>query len=306
MPPSEYAVRAGPTVEVNGLSKKYGSVLAVEGVSFTLNPGTITALVGPNGAGKSTLIALMLGIAQPTTGQVQMCGVPAQSAQARRLRAFTLQDSFFPYLLSPRECLRFIGTCYGQAGAGSGEVALLDARELSARRLRMMSGGQRRKVLIAAALEAPPPVLLLDEPTAMLDTDSKRAFWLRVLALCQQGKTIFFTSHNLDEVERHSDRILLMSGGRITHNGTLASISELAGESVVQFSTSAALKAQSLLAARGIRVHMQGETLEFATKEPESALADLFAGAVPVRGLTVQKPSLQVFLDRVGRLQERA
>ncbi len=303
---SESPTFVQPSLEAKGLSKHFGAIPAVNDVSFSLFPGSITALVGPNGAGKSTLIALLLGIAHPTAGRAMIGGVSALSPRARQLRAFALQDSFFPYLLSPRECLRFIGTCYRQPDAGAQAPALLTARELSARRLRAMSGGQRRKVLIAAALEAPPDVLVLDEPTAMLDTDSKRAFWQRVVELRDKGKTIFFTSHNLDEVERQADRILLMSGGRLAHDGTLASISTLTSESTLRFSTSVTEQASNVLRAHGIVARVEGETWEFASANPEKVLADLFACGVPLRGLTVQKPSLQECLHNADLLKDSA
>jgi ABC-2 type transport system ATP-binding protein len=283
----------------------YGRTEVLKGVSFDIRPGCIAALVGPNGAGKSTLISLMLGLLQPQVGQVLICGEKGESSHARRRRAFVLQDSFFPYLLPPKDCLRLFAAAYGGVLHNFSAEGFLTKHESNAKRLRDLSGGQRRKILIAAALQCPVDVYILDEPTAMLDAESRHAFWRYIVKLRDMGKTIFFTSHNMEEVEKQADRILLMSKGQIAHDGSLASVGKLLEISRVQFDVLPPNTAvEPILSKWSVNAPLvKGHTWQVFTREPEGLLSELIRQQIDFGRLLVQRPSLQECLDQSGLLQ---
>ncbi|MFY7926198.1 MAG: ABC transporter ATP-binding protein [Aquidulcibacter sp.] len=289
---------------MTSLDKSYGATRVLQGLSFSLQPGSITALVGANGAGKSTLISILLGLTRSTAGEASIHGYPVTSGEARVRRAFVLQDAFFPYLLSPQDCLRFARSCYAKAHTGVEPGQLLTQRELSARSLRELSGGQRRKVLIAAALIVPADLFILDEPTAMLDAESRRDFWRVILHLREAGKTILFSSHNFNEVERQADRVLLLNGGRVVKDGPLSSVGEALRFSVMRFSIDSPDGDVSAILSRwGAISSSDGRRWEVLTDRPEPMLAELFANGAALHGLTVEQPSLEDSLVHTKMLE---
>ena len=212
-------------IEVRSLTKQFGGVTAIDDISFTVDIGSMTALLGANGAGKTTTIAILLGLVLPSAGTVTVLGHDMRRHRYRALARMNFSSPYFdlPQRLTVRENLSVYARLYGvpQIPARIATLAAeLDFEGLIDRPFRGLSSGQKTRVLLAKALLNDPELLLLDEPTASLDPDS--ADWIRTyLKRFQQrtGATILLASHNMNEVERLCDTVLIMQRGRIADRG---------------------------------------------------------------------------------------
>ena len=213
-----------PAVTVDQLVKTYGATRAVDGISFALAAGSITALLGGNGAGKTTTIAMILGLVMPTSGGVRVLGaeMPRQRYQVLHRMNFESPYIDMPHRLTVRQNLSVFGKLYGVAGLKQRIdelAAALDLRDFLDRRTGQLSAGQKTRVALAKALINQPDLLLLDEPTASLDPDT--ADWVRGHLEAfrrRRGAAILLASHNMGEVERLCDRVIMMRAGRIVHD----------------------------------------------------------------------------------------
>ena len=212
-------------VSVQGLSKEFGSVKAVDGLTFDLDYGGIVALLGGNGAGKTTTIAMLLGLLLPTSGTVHALGADMTRDRYRALGRMNFSSPYveLPGRLTAEENLLVYARLYGVAHAGRYVRALAEALELSPllkQRTRTLSAGQKSRLALAKALVNEPQLLLLDEPTASLDPES--AEWVRgylAAYVKRTGATILLASHNMLEVERLCRDVLMMKDGRLVDRG---------------------------------------------------------------------------------------
>ena len=217
-----------PAVAVDQLVKAYGATRAVDGISFALAEGSITALLGGNGAGKTTTIAMILGLVMPTSGGVRVLGaeMPRQRYQVLHRMNFESPYIDMPHRLTVRQNLTVFGRLYAVAdlaGRIADLAAQLDLAEFLDRPAGKLSAGQKTRVALAKALINQPDVLLLDEPTASLDPDT--ADWVRERLerfRKRHGATVLLASHNMAEVERLCERVIMMKRGRIEDDDTPA------------------------------------------------------------------------------------
>ena len=219
-----------PVLDVRDVVKRFGTVTAVDGVSFAVGAGEVVGLLGPNGAGKTTTLHMVLGLVTPDAGQVRLFGEPFQgdrSALLGRLN-FAAGDVSLPGALTVEENLRVFARLYGVADAGARVdrlVAELDLEALRQRPVRVLSSGQQTRVQIAKALINDPELLVLDEPTASLDPDvGDRVRELLLRLARDSGRAMLITSHNMVEIERMCDRIHFMAAGRIVATGSAAEL----------------------------------------------------------------------------------
>jgi ABC-2 type transport system ATP-binding protein len=211
-----------PVISVRGLTKLYGSHKAVAGIDFEVRRGEIFAFLGPNGAGKTTTVEILEGFRPRTAGQVTVLGQdPATAGGAWRDRVgVVLQESEPETDLSVRECLALYAGFY-TAPRDIGETIELVGLTARANALATrLSGGQRRRLDFALALIGDPELIFLDEPTTGFDPSARRAAWEVIAGLRELGKTIFLTTHYMDEAEYLADRITIISGGQIVAEGT--------------------------------------------------------------------------------------
>ncbi|MCT8973255.1 ABC transporter ATP-binding protein [Microbaculum marinisediminis] len=212
-------------IAVDRLTKRYGEVTAVDGISLTIAPGSVTGLLGGNGAGKTTTIAMLMGLVLPTSGTVRVLGVDMLRARHRVLHRINFQSPYvdMPMRLTVRQNLTVFGRLYGLDRLRDRIAALaedLDLSHLLDRPCGRLSAGQKTRVSLAKALINKPELLLLDEPTASLDPDT--ADWVRGHLegyRKRRGATILLASHNMPEVERMCGRVLMMKAGRIVDDG---------------------------------------------------------------------------------------
>ncbi len=210
-----------PAIEVERLVKIYKDAPAVDGVSFAIAPGSITGLLGGNGAGKTTTIAMIMGLLTPTSGSVTVLGVPMPDQRYRVLQRMNFESPYveMPMRLTIRQNLKVFGMLYGVRNLAErieelGEA--FDLTELLDRPTGKLSAGQKTRVSLAKSLINSPELLLLDEPTASLDPDT--ADWVRshLERYCRERRaTILLASHNMAEVERLCERVIIMKQGRI-------------------------------------------------------------------------------------------
>ncbi len=209
-------------VHIQGLSKRYGQQLVVDGLDLTIRRGECLALLGPNGAGKTTTLRMLLGLTPPSRGQIRVLGlpVPAQGRAARRRTGvvpqldnldpdFTVRENLLSYAsyfgLRPREVADRVESLMA--------FAELEARAESP--IHALSGGMKRRLTLARALVNDPDLLVLDEPTTGLDPQARQHIWERLHRLQQQGRTLLLTTHYMEEAERLADRAAIMDGGRL-------------------------------------------------------------------------------------------
>lgn len=222
---SENAIRAGKLV------KHFGSIPAVNGVSFSVEAGTLFSLLGINGAGKTTTIRLLTGLLKPDSGQAEICGYPAGSPEAARIIGLSPQETSTAGNLTVRENLIMTAKIYGFRDAvrrADDIIERLGLNEYAGRRSKLLSGGLRRRLSIGMGIVTEPKVLFLDEPTLGLDVLARRELW-RFIEELKQSMTVVLTTHYMEEAENLSDRIAVMTGGTVKAEGTLAELREIGG-----------------------------------------------------------------------------
>jgi len=219
-----------PAIAVDRLVKRYATSPAVAGVTFSLSPGSVTGLLGGNGAGKTTTIAMIMGLVTPTSGTVRVLGVEMPRQRYRVLHRMNFESPYvdMPMRLTVRQNLTVFGRLYGVAQLRERIAELagdLDLTDLLDRPTGKLSAGQKTRVALAKALVNRPEILLLDEPTASLDPDT--ADWTRARLeryRAERGATVLLASHNMAEVERLCERVIIMKKGRIEDDDTPAAL----------------------------------------------------------------------------------
>ncbi len=212
----------GPVIRVQGLEKRYGEHEAVRGIDLEVHRGEIFAFLGPNGAGKTTTVEILEGFRQATDGSVEVLGQDPWCAPGswRARLGIVLQESGAEPGLTTRECVALYAGYYPAPRNIDETLALVGLSEQAAERAAKLSGGQRRRLDVALALIGDPELIFLDEPTTGFDPSARRAAWEVVEGLRRLGKTIFLTTHYMEEAERLADRIAVIASGRIVAEGT--------------------------------------------------------------------------------------
>lgn len=303
----------GVIVAVRDLRKRYGAVEALRGVSFEVAQGSIFGLLGPNGAGKTTTVECLLGLRQPDSGEIEVCGLDAQrnprDVKARigaALQTTALQDR-----LTPREALQLFGTFYPNPDSPGNLLERFALNEKADAPFESLSGGQRQRLALALAFLNRPEVVFLDEPTTGLDPESRRDLHEEILRLKQGGHTVLLTTHQLDEAERLCDEVAIVHRGKILASGSPRNLAAgFSGRHRVE-ATALHAPAPDLVAGFG---GADGATvienrIQFLTDRPEEEVARLLrrlaeSGNRLVR-LQVDQGSLEeVFLQVVRPSQE--
>jgi ABC-2 type transport system ATP-binding protein len=307
--PSPSAAAEQPAVEVKAVVKKYPKVEALKGIDLTVGRGEMFALLGPNGAGKTTLFSILATLRAPSSGSARVLGrdVVTERDAIRREMGIVFQEPAIEQRLSGGDNLYLMGLLYGHTMSGArkraGEILeQLGITDIAGRLARELSGGQRRKLELARALVTDPKILFLDEATLGLDVDARRLFWGQIRGLADSGRTVFFTTHYMEEAEV-ADRIALIDSGRIVALGTPSELKARVGGGVVTLTTDDDAKARAWLVEKGFSVEAGGQAITLIHADPAAVLPDLLRN-LPVRVLRaeVHAPSLEdVFLKLTGR-----
>ncbi|HVA09410.1 MAG TPA: ABC transporter ATP-binding protein [Acidimicrobiales bacterium] len=294
--------RDSVAISVSGLTMHYRQQEVVKGIDFTVQRGEVFAFLGPNGAGKTTTVEIMEGFRSRSGGEVKVLGVDPQGASPawRDRVGVVLQSSVPEPDLNVREIIDLYAGFYSNPRPTAEILALTGLADQAMTRNGRLSGGQQRRLDVALALVGDPDVLFLDEPTTGFDPAARRAAWATIAGLKELGKTIFLTTHYLEEAEQLADRIAVISAGSIVATGTP---SDLGGRdrqaSAVRFELRPAASPDEL--DERVRILDDGR-LEFSTNDPARDLYDLVGWATArgarVERLEVIRPSLeQIYLD---------
>jgi ABC-2 type transport system ATP-binding protein len=285
------------------VSKSYGSVPAVRSLDLAIDAGQTVALLGPNGAGKSTSIALLLGLAKPDAGQVRVAGREPDAAVAAGLVGAMLQDGALVPGLTVGELIDFVRGLYPEPLGRDEVLALAGLTDLAGRRADRLSGGQTQRVRFAVAIAGAPRLLVLDEPTAAMDVESRRAFWASMRAYAAGGRTILFATHYLEEADENADRVVVMARGQVVGDGTAAEIKALAGASTIRFTIGEQRAAGLDLLPGVVGVEIHGTAALLRTTDADATVQALYQSGLRVRGLEVRAADLEsAFLDLTADL----
>ena len=295
-------------LRVRDLRKTYGSVRAVDGVSFAVEEGTIFSLLGPNGAGKTTTVEILEGLRIPDSGEIELFGEKVTRvgpAQKARLGVLLQEGAFEPYL-QVREVLALFSAFFPKSRPPAELLALVGLTEKARALVRTLSGGQKQRLALAVALLNDPELLFLDEPTSGLDPQARHHVWDILRDLRAQGKTIFLTTHYMEEAEALSDWVCIMDHGRIIAEGTPRDlVSRFGPATFVEFE----LPSRFLSALSGRfpgKIRADGERVLLEVQDLTQDLSALLSWAaergLSLRNLLVRQPNLEdVFLALTGR-----
>lgn len=212
---------APPAIAVESVTKRFGALTAVNNLSLTIQQGQVLALLGPNGAGKTTLLDMVLGFTQPNQGNIQVFGITPKRAAAEGKVGAVLQDGGLLDDLTVAETIRMIAACHHWHVPLDEVMQRAGVTGFAHRKVKKCSGGQQQRLRFALALLTDPQLLILDEPTAGLDATARQDFWATMHAEAKRGRTIVFATHYLREADDYADRVVLMSQGTVTADGTV-------------------------------------------------------------------------------------
>jgi ABC-2 type transport system ATP-binding protein len=287
----------GPVVSFENVSKHYGSLRAVDGLSLDLRAGETVALLGPNGAGKSTSLDMLLALRKPTSGKIRMFGSdPYHAVKTGRVGAMLQSGGLMPEVtvlelvtlvtgLQPRP--EPIATTLRRAGIES----------IADQRVDKLSGGQTQRVRFALAIVGQCDLIVLDEPTTAMDVETRRRFWASMKEEVSEGKTLLFATHYLEEADQAADRILVINRGRLLADGTPAEIKQRAGAKRISFRLDN-VSEPFLLGLPGIvSVDVRGDVIQIQSSDSDATLYGLLDAGYRPRELEVGSLGLeQAFL----------
>jgi ABC-2 type transport system ATP-binding protein len=286
-------------VEVTGLRKSYGAVLAVDGIDLRIEEREVVALLGPNGAGKTTTVEILEGYRARDGGDVRVLGYdPASGGRSYRERiGIVLQEAGFEDQFSVRELLRLQAGCYPHPRSVDDAIDMVGLVDKADARVKTLSGGQRRRLDLALGIIGEPEVLFLDEPTTGFDPSARRRAWDLVDRLRDLGTTILLTTHYMDEAEHLADRVVVLAHGRVVADGTPQRLAADAGaETVISFRLPAGVEVDGLPRIGGAPT-LAGSTVELRSTAPTADVNALTRWAldrgVELVDLRLARPGLE-------------
>jgi ABC-2 type transport system ATP-binding protein len=292
-------------IEVRDLRKAYGDLQAVRGVSFEVKRGEVFCLLGPNGAGKTTIVEILEGYRTRTGGQAQVLGIdPATGARALHEQVgIVLQACGVQPDLSVYELVEMYGRYHVRQRPVDEVIDLVELTEKREVRAKDLSGGQRRRLDLALALVGDPELIFLDEPTTGFDPAARRQAWSTIRSLCQLGKTVFLTTHFMDEAQFLADRVAVMRGGQIIASGRP---DELGGRDLrpaeIRFVMPAGVGLEDVPEVPFERRSVEGDRVLISTREPVRAAQIVTTWAVDraleLGRFSVTQPTLEdIYLE---------
>jgi ABC-2 type transport system ATP-binding protein len=307
-----------PAIACRGLTKRYGTVVALDGLDLDVPVGTVFGFLGPNGAGKTTTLRLLTSMARASTGTGSVAGLPIGDGSANRagLIGYLDQDPRFHGWMHGRDLLQLVGRLYGMDGSDLAAridevLGLVDLAEAADRQIGGYSGGMRQRLGLAQAILNRPPVLLLDEPVSALDPEGRRDM-LSVIGELGRSSTVVFSTHILNDVERVCDRVAILDRGRLVTEDRVHDLLAAYAKPVFAVEPLGDDAARTALAASlqqrpGVTsVDVQHGVIRISVRNADAAARDLLmaiaAQPTPIVRFERQRPTLEdVFLQLVGR-----
>jgi len=292
-------------ISVRGLRKSYGGNEAVAGIEFEVGAGEVFGFLGPNGAGKTTTIEILEGYRERSGGEVSVLGVdPGAPTRAWRERVgLVLQECELDPLWTVREAVCLFARFYSRPRDVEETIDLVGLGEKRDARIGTLSGGQKRRADVALGIVGDPDLIFLDEPTTGFDPGARREAWNMIEGLKALGKTVFLTTHYMDEAQHLADRVAILRSGRIVAQGSTQEIAGTIGRStVIAFELDGKLTVEEVRSTLGGGVAAAGSQVEVQSNDPQRDLYRLLAVAeqrdAELHGLEVRRPNLEdVFLE---------
>lgn len=285
-------------LRIEGLSKRYGQVVAVDDVSFSIPEGSCFGLLGPNGAGKTTTIEIMEGITAPSAGRVLFRGQPI-GKDFRSKVGIQFQSTALPEFITVKETIALFSAFYENPRPLEELVELCSLADILERDNQKLSGGQRQRMLLALAIVPRPEVVFLDEPTTGLDPQARRNFWDLIGRIKAEKTTVILTTHYMDEAELLCDRIAIMDHGRILEIDTPGSLLDKHFEGALIHLPYDGCCSDALESFEGLVIHE--DFLELQTTTLDQSLKDLLTARIDLTGLSIHKPNLEdLFIKLTG------
>jgi ABC-2 type transport system ATP-binding protein len=284
-----------PAFRFDQVVRRYGSVVAVDHLNVQVERGEMVALLGPNGAGKSTSIAMLLGLLDPDEGSIEVMGTSPRRAMARGVVGAMLQQSGgngLPHGERVGAVLEMVRHLYRHPSPMDLIVERAGIGGLLGRQTQRLSGGQAQRVRFAVAIAGAPELLFLDEPTAAMDIDSRRAFWEVIGELGRQGLTIVFATHHMEEAD-HAGRVVVINHGRVVADGPGATLKAAVAIRRLRFATSCADQGR-LDRLEGVTdVEMRGGGVTLNSLDADATVCDLVRSGIEFRDLEVTGARLE-------------
>lgn len=286
-----------PVVRFENVTKRYGPVRAVDGLSLALHPGETVALLGPNGAGKSSTLDLLLGLRPADSGSVSLFGTtPREAVAAGRVGAM-LQSGGLMEDVTVRELVALGCALHPRPHPVDEVLARAGVAEIAGRTVNKLSGGQEQRVRFALATAGHSDLIVLDEPTTGMDVTARQAFWATMREQAAQGRTVLFATHYLEEADAIADRVLVLNKGRLLADGTAAEIKARAGARKVSFDLDGDLDGddaldpvdeQMLRALPALTAYERhGATVRLQSRDADATVHALYALGLRPRNLEV-------------------
>jgi ABC-2 type transport system ATP-binding protein len=283
------------------VSKKYGDLEAVKGISLAIELGEVVAMLGPNGAGKTTCISMLLGLRKPTSGTARLFGLNPTDMRARSRTGVMLQESGVPQVLKVSEMIDLFRSYYPSPMPTTRVIELAGLEEKASSQNKDLSGGQRQRLYFALAICGDPDLIFLDEPTVGLDVESRRAFIASIKGFIASGKTIVLTTHYLEEADELAKRVVVVDHGRVIADASPDEIKAKVVGRKVTFTSTRPLTPADLEGLPITASEIKERRHMLVTGEPEALLRELFRRGVEISDLEVTRAGLEeAFLSLTG------
>jgi ABC-2 type transport system ATP-binding protein len=299
------ATATGTVVGFDQVTKTYGNVRAVDGLTLELHPGETVALLGPNGAGKSTTLDLLLGLKHADTGSVRVFGTsPRDAIVAGRVGAM-LQSGGLMDEVTVAELVKLGCALHPKPYKVSDVLARAGISQIADRKVNKLSGGQAQRVRFALATAGDSDLIVLDEPTTGMDVSARQAFWATMREQADQGRTVLFATHYLEEADAIADRVLVLHRGRLLADGTAAEIKAKAGARRVSFDLEGGIDETPL---RGLpfltSIDISGQTVRIQSTDADATVHALYGLGVYPRNLEVAGLGLEQAFVAITEAEE--
>ncbi|MFF8725147.1 ABC transporter ATP-binding protein [Streptomyces sp. NPDC015171] len=294
-----------PVVGFDQVTKTYGSVRAVEGLSLRLYPGETVALLGPNGAGKSTTLDLLLGLKQADSGTVSLFGTsPREAITAGRVGAM-LQSGGLMDGVTVAELVKLACALHPRPYQASDVMARAGVSQIADRKVDKLSGGQAQRVRFALATAGDSDLIILDEPTTGMDVSTRQAFWATMREQADQGRAVLFATHYLEEADAIADRVLVLHRGRLLADGTAAEIKAKAGARRISFDLADGIDTGALDGLPFLTsLDVSGQTVRIQSTDADATVHALYGLGLYPRNLEVAGLGLEQAFVAITEAEE--
>ena len=291
-------------VELTGVHKHFGRVHAVNGVNLDLSSGEIVAILGPNGAGKTSTIDIILGLSQADTGRVKVFGMEPRQAINRGLVSAVMQTGGLLRDLTVAETVEYTASLFASSQDLGTVLRQAGITDIADRRVGKCSGGEQQRLRFALALLSNPELLILDEPTTGMDVEGRRGFWATIRKDAEQGRTVLFATHYLEEADAYADRIILLRHGKVVADGTSAEIKAMAAGRTVRATLPGASEATLLSVPGAETVEVRGDNV-FVHSTDSDATARYLLTQTAARDLEIMARGIEdAFIALTGDAAE--